>query len=45
VDGAPSGATWPRYDRATEPFLIIDDEPALGQKFRDAECDVWDSAE
>lgn len=44
--GDPSGAPaipWPKYDRATEPHLRLDETIATGAAFRGKLCDFWDA--
>jgi para-nitrobenzyl esterase len=45
--GDPSGegaAPWPAYDVASDPYLALDVQAALGAGFRTAECDFWDQS-
>jgi len=45
-DPGDVGATpWPTYDLATEPYVVLDDPPASGSAWRDAQCDLWDLLE
>lgn len=43
--GDPNGdgaLRWPRYDRRTDPHLVIDTVPSVGSQLRSTQCDTWD---
>lgn len=45
--GSPQwpGLDWPLYDVALDNFLVLDTPPRTGNRFRQTQCDFWDTYE
>ncbi|MBX3192651.1 MAG: carboxylesterase family protein [Labilithrix sp.] len=40
--GDPGDARWPRYDLATDPYVVLRSSPEIAHGLRAKACDLWD---